>query len=162
MVRSNLRVSRQAATALRPATTHRQNTWRPRVDVVVTEKDMDNVRMELRAGADMKCMIRIDRLRNEVHDRPEGAWQSGPVKATVMLRSVDGGASSTIVATQDSSGGPLRMLDIPPGRYWVDVANLPKDFYVKWIRFGEQDVDSRSVESQPRWVRACTGNHAVR
>ena len=117
-----------------------------RMDVVVTEKDVDNIRMELRAGADVKCVIRVDRLRNEVHDRPEGAWQSGPVKATVMLRSVDGGASSTVVATQDASGGPLRMLDIPPGRYWVDVANLQKDFYVKWIRFGEQDATSTPLK----------------
>jgi hypothetical protein len=117
-----------------------------RVDVVVTEKDVNNIRMELRAGANLKCVIRVDRPRNEVHDRPEGAWQSGPAKVTVMLRSVDGGASNTVVATQDASGGPLRMLDIPPGRYWVDVANLQKEFYVKWIRFGEQDATSAPLK----------------
>ena len=117
-----------------------------RTDVVVTDKDVDNVRIELRAGAEVKCVIRVDRLRNEVHDRPEGAWQSTPVSAAVMLRSMDGGASSTVVATQDSSGGPLRLRDIPPGRYWVDVTNLPKDFYVKWIRFGEQDVTAAPLK----------------
>jgi hypothetical protein len=102
--------------------------------------------MELRAGAQVNCVIRMDQLRNEVHDRPEGAWQSGPLRATVMLRSIDGGASNTVVATQEASGGPLRLLDIPPGRYWVDVTNLPKDFYVKWIRFGEQDVTSAPLK----------------
>jgi hypothetical protein len=116
------------------------------MDVVVSEKDLDNVRVELRPGADVKCVVRFDRLRNEVHDRPQGAWQSGPVRATVMLRSVDGGASRTVVATQDVSDGPLRLLDIPPGRYWVDVTNLPKDVYVKWIRFGEQDVTATPLK----------------
>jgi hypothetical protein len=57
-----------------------------------------------------------------------------------MLRSVDGGLSRAIAATQDLPGGPLRLRDIPPGSYWVDVTNLPAGFYIKSIRFGEQDV----------------------
>ena len=113
-----------------------------RTEVVVADKDLDNVRVELRAGADVQCVVRIDRLHNEVHDRPEGVWQSSPVRATVMLRSADGGVSNGIAATQDLPGAPLRLRDIPAGRYWVDVTNLAPGFYVKRIRFGAEDVTS--------------------
>jgi hypothetical protein len=108
--------------------------------VVVADKEIQNVRLELRAGAEVKCTVRAERLHNEVHDLPQGAWQNSPLGATVMLRGSDGGPSRAIAATQDLPGGPFRLRDIPPGRYWVDVTNLPAGFYVKWIRFGEQDV----------------------
>lgn len=126
-----------------------------RTDLAVAEKDVDNVRVELLAGADVKCVVRVDRPRAEVHDRPEGAWQDNPVKATVMLRNAEGGPSTVVVATQDTPGGPLALRDIPPGRYWVDVTNLPPDFYVKWIRFGEREVTGTPVKvsqggSEPR------------
>ena len=109
-----------------------------KMDLVVADKDVENIRVELRAGAEIKCVMRTERLLNNVHDLPEGAWQSSPVGATVMLRSADGGLSRAIAATQDLPGGPLRLRDIPPGRYWVDVTNLPVGFYVKWIRFGSR------------------------
>ena len=108
--------------------------------LVVADKDVENIRVELRAGAEIKCAVRSERPRNEVHDLPEGAWQNSPVSATIMLRSADGGLSRAIAATQDLPGGPFRLRDIPPGHYWVDVTSLPAGFYVKWIHFGTEDV----------------------
>lgn len=113
-----------------------------KMDLVVADKDVENIHVELRAGAEIKCVVRTERLHNEVHDLPEGAWQSSPVSATVMLRSADGGLSRAIAATQDLPGGPPRLRDIPPGRYWVDVTSLPAGFFVKWIHFGTEDVST--------------------
>jgi protocatechuate 3,4-dioxygenase beta subunit len=121
-----------------------------RTDVTVADKEIENVRLDLRAGAEVKCVIRVERPHNEVHDLPQGAWQSSPMGAMVMLRSPDGGLSRAIAATQDLPGGPFRLRDIPPGSYWVDVTNLPVAFYVKSIRFGEQDVTTVPLKvSQP-------------
>jgi protocatechuate 3,4-dioxygenase beta subunit len=121
-----------------------------RTEVVVADKEVENVRLELRAGGEVKCAVRVERLHNEVQDLPQGAWQNSAVGATVMLRSADGGLSRAIAATQDLPGGPLRLRDIPPGSYWVDVTNLPTGFYVKAIRFGEQDVTTIPLKmSQP-------------
>jgi hypothetical protein len=109
-----------------------------RLEVSVTEKDQDNLRLELRPGAEVMCLVHTDRPIADDYDLvqiPVGQQ----IKVAVILRSAEGSHLGAAVATRDMHEGGLRLRNIPPGKYWVDLANLPQGFYIKSIRFGEQD-----------------------
>src|SRR5262249_23919570 len=91
-----------------------------RTEVVAVDKDVDNVRVELRAGAAIKCLVRTDQPPVEVHDVASVPPRVPPQKVTILLRSVDGGHLSSSVAVEEMPGSAPRLRDIPPGRYWVE------------------------------------------
>jgi hypothetical protein len=109
-----------------------------RLEVSVTEKDQDNLRLELRPGAEVTCLVHTDRPIADDHylvQIPVGQ----EFKVAVILRSAEGSRLGASVATEDMHERTLRLRNVPPGKYWVDLANVPQGFYVKSIRFGEQD-----------------------
>jgi Carboxypeptidase regulatory-like domain len=116
-----------------------------RKDILVTDKDVENLRMELHAGADIRCVIREDKPRSEVHEIVATTWLGAPHDPTVLLRSADNAVLRGAVATSELPGGALHLRNVMPGRYWVDLANLPAGSYVKWIRLDGVDITSAPV-----------------
>ncbi len=112
-----------------------------RLEVGITEKDQDNLRLELRPGAEINVLVHTDHAIADEHNLvqiPVGSQ----FKVAVMLRSAEGSHLGSAVATEDIVGGSLRIRNIPSGKYWVDFANVPLGFYVKSVRLGPQDGTS--------------------
>jgi hypothetical protein len=105
---------------------------------------MDNLRVDLRAGAGIRCQIRREVPRGDVHDLAVHVSQNSAMKATVILRSAEGLPLDGVVATDSTLGEPY-LRDIAPGRYWVDLTGLPSGYYVKRIHYGDQDALDRPI-----------------
>jgi Carboxypeptidase regulatory-like domain len=116
-----------------------------RLDTAVEDHDVNNLRVELRAGLDIKCIVRKEVPRMEVHDVAERSTGDSAVKATVIFRSAEGLPLSA-VATEESPGAGPRLRNVAPGRYWADLAGLPPGYFIKWIHLGNRDVTSSSFQ----------------
>jgi hypothetical protein len=114
-----------------------------RLDISVGDHGMDNVRLFLRAGADIPCMIRREVPHSDVHDVAVSAAQNSAMKGLVTLRSAEG-LPLNGVSGADVSGEPY-LRDVAPGRYWVEVNQLPAGYYVKWIHFAGQDGTDQPI-----------------
>ncbi len=119
-----------------------------RTDISAGEHGTENLRLDLRAGAEIRCRIERELPRRAVHDVAQAVPEDATLHASVLLRSAEGLPLSAMAASGRIVGDPY-LRDIAPGRYWVDVSGLPAGFYVKRIRYGGQDVTDQPIRIAP-------------
>jgi hypothetical protein len=121
-----------------------------RLEVNISDSDVNNVVLQLTAGAEIAGTIRMEDgdLKDWLQPPPQSSQPQGPAglpplpgpgTKSVRLASSEGISVSAPNAPFNQDGTFL-VKGVTPAKYFVTVGGLPQGSFVKSMRFGGQDV----------------------
>jgi hypothetical protein len=120
--------------------------------VTVQDREISDVRIDLRPGALITRILRVEGSSLEEYERDRlrlsgiktgEASAIGQTMPAVVLISEDGISAGSTFSTRTANSSTQR---VSPGRYRVEIPSLPPDLYVKRVLFGGLDVRSQWIE----------------